>query len=354
MNYHLIPDEKFTDKVIEFLSNNYANNYFIIYNEGKKFYKGNYSNALKVNNVFDKEKEILDRLNKANRIFLHGFGAEQIILFFNKHINLMRKSVVIIWGGDLYNDHIFLEKHHKLCLRLRIWMLMKKRIVSKAPYFMTFTCSDYGKAKEWFGANGQQFDCLYPSNLDKKMLETIKEVPDKEIINILVGNSAAETNNHIEALRLIKKYSTNDIKVFCPLSYGGNSDYINKVISIGKAMFGNKFIPLMDYMSIEDYSKFLANIDVALLIFDRQQATANLEILAYYGAKIYLKSTCALWEHYVKRDACAFFDVKEIDKCDFMEFYNISDYDKKINKKYFEKIWDENYLCKLWNAVLYL
>lgn len=355
MNCHLIPDEKFTDKVVEFLTDSYGenNNEFIIYNENKKFYKGNYDNVFLIDDILEYEKKVYKILSEADRIFIHGFGAEQIITFFNRHLSLMKKCVVIIWGGDLYNDHIFLEQHKKLCLRLRVKMLLKKRVISRTPAFMTFTCSDYDKAKLWYNAKGKQYDCLYPSNLEKEKLKKIEKKSSSDFINIVVGNSAAITNNHLEALELIHKYSKYNVKVFCPLSYGGNEEYIDKVISLGKKLFSDKFIPMLDYMTIDEYSQFLADMDVAILAFDRQQATANIEILAYFGAKIFVKRTCALWDHYVERDKCVFFDLESIKKLKFEEFCSISKENQLINKKYFSKIWSVDYLRELWDKVLY-
>lgn len=354
MNCHLIPDEKFTDKVINFLLDNYPDgcNYFFIYNEGKKFYEGNYKNVKKVDNILKSENEICEILQKADRIFIHGFGATQIIKFFNKHIKFIDKSVVIMWGGDLYNDHIFLESHNGLCLRLRYSMLLKRRIIKKTPIFMTFTCTDYDRANKWYGANGKRYDCLYPSNLDKNLLNIIKKTPDESCKRILIGNSAMPTNNHLEAFETIKKYAGENIKVFCPLSYGGTTEYVNNVISVGEKIFGDKFIPVLEYMSINEYSQLLADIDIAILAFDRQQATANLEILAYYGAKVYMKKDCALWEHYVERDKCAFYDIDNLKISTFENFCEFSPENKEINRNYFSKIWSNAYLKTLWDEVI--
>ena len=37
---------------------------------------------------------------------------------------------------------------------------------------------------------------------------------------------------------------TENIKIVCPLSYGGNKNYVRKVIKIAKRIYGDKFYPL--------------------------------------------------------------------------------------------------------------
>lgn len=354
---HLIPDEKFTCRVVDFILNNYADglNRFVVYNEGKKYSNINSEYVMNVHSIFDKEKEVLDICNQSDYIIIHGFGAKQIVMFFNKHIKLAQKAVIIIWGGDLYNDHIFLEEHDGFCLRLRLFIYAKKRFIKKAPIFMTFTYCDYDRAHEWLGANGKRYDCLYPSNLSVEKLYDIEKRKNynqiRDTYNIMVGNSATKTNNHYEAFEAIKKFKDENIEVVCPLSYG-DMEYAKEIEIAGREIFGNKFIPIKDYLSIDEYSQLLSDMDVVLFPFDRQQATANLEIVAYFGAKVYIKKQSALWKHYVERDRCSFCGVDEIYDMSFDKFISFDNKERKINREYFEKIWDCSYIKTLWDQVL--
>lgn len=355
---HIIPDEKFTKRVVEFFEEKYnkGENIFIVYNEGRYFYDGDFENVIMCNFNSENINKLLPIMKQSDKIFIHGFGARQIVNFFNKYKYLMKKAVVIIWGGDLYNDHIFLKRHIGLCLRLRYFMHKKKNIIKRAPYFMTFTYSDYDYAHLWLKANGIQFDCLYPSNLNITELNKIENEyiknKNNDIINILVGNSATDTNNHFEAFEALKRFKNNNIRVYCPLSYGDKS-YGLLVEHEGKRLFGDKFVAVKDYMNINDYSRFLALMDIAFFIYDRQQATANLEILGYFGSKVYLKSTCALWEHYVQRDGCSFYSFEKVREMNFNQMIAFSEQEKKNNKSYFSNIWDDNYIKSLWDKVLY-
>ncbi|MCQ9618251.1 hypothetical protein L1889_17500 [Paenalcaligenes niemegkensis] len=56
-------------------------------------------------------------------------------------------------------------------------------------------------------------------------------------------------------------------------------------------MIGNKFIPIVDYMSFDEYNSYMACIDVAIFNHDRQQAMGNIIGLLSLGKKVVLKST---------------------------------------------------------------
>ena len=61
---------------------------------------------------------------------------------------------------------------------------------------------------------------------------------DKEII-IQVGNSATNTNNHIDVLKTLEKYKCENIKIFLPLAYG-EQEYAEEVIAYLETRFLHK------------------------------------------------------------------------------------------------------------------
>lgn len=119
-------------------------------------------------------------------------------------------------------------------MRLRLFEILKRRVIKSSSVFMTFASSDYRLAQEWYGAKGKQFDCLYPSNAEIDLLDDLKEkgcASDK--IKILLGNSATNTNQHFQMLDILKKFSDENIEILCPLSYG-NLEYGKQVEKIRK------------------------------------------------------------------------------------------------------------------------
>ncbi len=353
---HLIPDEKFTYKIINFFSSEFKeiDNNYIVYNDGHNFYDGNFDKVTYINSFKQDDSKIINKLKDSEKIIVHGFDSVDLIVFLNKHIKLTSKCIFLIWGADIYNDHLFLKENNGFYIKRRIKTLLKRRMLKRSNNFMTFTYDDYDRAHEWFGINGNRFDCLYPSNLDVTSLKKIeKELDTKDNngpIKVIVGNSATITNNHLEAFEKLSKFKNENIVFYCPLSYG-DKEYGAVVEEKGKEIFGDKFIPIKDFMNINDYSKMLANMDIGIFAYDRQQATENLEILSYFGAKMYIKKDTALWNHYVKRDGCHFYNFFDIDSLSFDDFCNFDSESKKSNKEYFSNIWDLGYVCSLWKKI---
>ena len=87
--------------------------------------------------------------------------------------------------------------------------------------------------------------------------------------NILLGNSATPENNHLEAMRLIEGAASHDRKIICPLSYGIPA-YARMISSEGKQVFGDRFVPLLDFMDTALYLEMLHSCSVAAMNHLRQ------------------------------------------------------------------------------------
>lgn len=352
MNLHLIPSEKFTESFLELVEGYLGskNNKVYIYNYGLDFAFKQRENVTFIDNF---SKIDLDLLEKQDKIFVHGFDYFPLILFLYKNRFKFKHNqlVLIAWGGDIY-DSRYLLMDHGIHLRTRIFEYLKKKVISRCNVFMTFAYADMEIIKKYYKGQGVQFDCLYPSNADIKLLDNLRMNPKKSnIVRILLGNSATVTNKHIEAFGYLKHYADKNIEIICPLSYG-NNDYRQEVITEGKRIFGDKFIPILNYMSPEEYSELLNSVNIAVFNHNRQQGTGNIEILAYLEKKLFICSDTTTWQHYVVRDKCRFFDTKKIQGMSFEDFCFFDNNDKTTNVMYFKKIWDINYIKSKWDNVL--
>ena len=68
-----------------------------------------------------------------------------------------------------------------------------------------------------------------------------------------------------------------------------------KILNIGEKMFGDKFYPLLDFISYNEYLNMLYNIDIALFAHKIQQGMGNLIQLLGLGKKVYLNPESSLW-----------------------------------------------------------
>lgn len=106
--------------------------------------------------------------------------------------------------------------------------------------------------------------------------------------DILLGNSASPTNNHLDALELFRSLDLTGRKLIVPLSYG-DKRYASDVCDRGRALFGDRFVPLLDYMSSEAYHARIASCGTVFMNHRRQQAAGNVSVALLKGAKVFMR-----------------------------------------------------------------
>lgn len=276
---HIMVQEKFLAPFIDFVDVHFGReNHHYVFITSEKY---NYGLTPEHNVEFlYTDDDIFITLRKymkmAKKIILHGLWRDKVdmLLYFNPQ--LLKKCYWVMWGGDFY----FPEKQS--------WF--KKQVIKKMGYLVTGTTGDYTLAKRWYKADGIHIKCFnYPSNLYKEY--SVKKKADN-CIKIQLGNSATQTNNHIEMLQSLTKFKHENIRIYAPLSYGDNN-YANEVIKQGKKVFYDKFFPITEFMPLGAYLEFLLDIDIAIFNHERQQAFGNIITLLGMGKKVYIhpKST---------------------------------------------------------------
>lgn len=121
--------------------------------------------------------------------------------------------------------------------------------------------------------------------------------------NILVGNSASPENNHLEVFQLLRQnVNLTGRKIFVPLSYG-NEAYRDKIVILGKQMFGEQFIPLIEFMPKDEYISLLDNCGFVFMNHLRQQAMGNIFIMIMKGAKLYMNPESPAYKWLVEKGA---------------------------------------------------
>ncbi len=269
--------------------------------------------------------ELIKYMYEADKIIIHGLWSSSSIRILLFQPWLLKKCYWIMWGGDFYFP------------KTQSWI--KKQVIKRMGHFITYIKGDYELAKKWYGAKGEYHECFaYPSNLYKEFNIKSKE---HSTINIQLGNSADPTNNHINVLQSLEKFKDDNIQIFVPLSYSGDEEYIQEVRAKGKELFGEKFIPLTEFIPFEKYLEFLSEIDIAIFAHKRQQAMGNTITLLGLGKKVYMRSDISTWQFFKDIDV-KIFDVENI---------QISLIDVEIQKENHKKIKEffseENYLKQL-------
>ncbi len=87
---------------------------------------------------------------------------------------------------------------------------------------------------------------------------------------------------------MLSPYKDDNIIIYCPLSYGIFLEYRDKVIKMGKDLFGEKFVPMTEFMKLDEYLFFINTIDLAIFNHKRQEAMGVILHLLYYGKVVYM------------------------------------------------------------------
>ncbi|MCW3167523.1 TDP-N-acetylfucosamine:lipid II N-acetylfucosaminyltransferase [Chryseobacterium sp. 09-1422] len=183
---------------------------------------------------------------------------------------------------------------------------------------------------------GKVFCHLY-SDPDLPQFHHFKENNDNiaQGNNILLAHSAAETNNHLDCLEILKSCNLSTQKIISPLSYGGSKEYIGEVIQKGKEYFGERFVPLTERLSLEEYSKILSSCSVAMMNQRRQQAGGNLFHLIGSGIKVYLNKENGFYDYFVE-NGIKVFDIT-VFKNNFEVEQDLKSNSKKLRELYSEE-----------------
>lgn len=238
-------------------------------------------------------KKVKPYLKKADKVILHGLFIPNLVflLFLNKA--LLKKCYWMVYGDDLYY-----YKYNNKRIWSKFFEQIRKRVIKNVKGLITHIEHDYYYAKSLYNVKGSFLYCLmYPSNLFKDY-NLIQSSTDKIIIQI--GNSGDSTNNHIDILEKLSAKKNENIQIICPLSYGKNKKYIEKVVNYGNLLFSKKFIPLLDHLPLDEYISVLSKVDIALFNHDRQQGLGNIITLLGLGKKVYLRDNITTWNSLTK------------------------------------------------------
>ena len=295
-NLHLITYEyKFIPPFIDTVNQNFdpSSHCFILY-EKRKTYQGKpYPNITKTPRPLVWFWHAAAAANQADRIFVHSlFPFAVLLLFFQPW--LLKKSYWLIWGTGIYQY----RERNKNWLR-RFYELFRKRVIKNIGYVVTSLKGEYWLLKDWYQTKAKNVPYFfYPSVvLDFDEPETPSGSTSRDVVKVLVGNSATPSNYHREILLQLNKIDTNiEYQVYCPLAYG-DQEYAQSVIKLGRKLFGNRFIPVMQFVPVGEYRQFLAEMDIAVFNHDRQQALSNIRHLIGIKKKVYLRPEITTFDH---------------------------------------------------------
>lgn len=268
----------------------------------------NYDKNIKVFKFYKRfrPKLRLSEYSQYDLIVFHSFSVDLYPEIFN--IPRKKNTIWLGWGFDYYDfignkNHFLLPKTKKFFFsKLKGWIsclfvLMgnyfpifysKKEAIERLSIFAPVLPIEHKiiqQSRIW-----KHFPKYVQWNYGTIENDFIGKLDYKEVNgnSILVGNSASYTCNHLEAFYLISKQDSKNREIIVPLSYG-DKDYADFVINQGKNLLGQKFLPLKEFLPVQDYVELISRCSFLILNHKRQQALGNIVIMLYLGARIFLR-----------------------------------------------------------------
>lgn len=380
---HVFDDDKFIDPAIKLFESVHPgiSEYWIIKKQGDVFQYVT-SAIVKTFDASNKEnfKSFIERINAIEDtypiVFLHALDQtkQNIVLELSQKV----VKVWFIWGYDLYGNwpllkNTIFEKNTKSYIYQAKKPKIKNKLIFSNSSFWLFKNLRFfkyvlpsklinildGNFNTVFYKAATKIDIVVPVIFEE--FKIIKKMGLKAIYapfaygsiegllgnkisdnvlgksNILVGNSADPSNNHLDIFLKLSQINLGNKKVYVPLSYGGSKDYIEFVTRKGKELLGANFIPLTDFITLQEYNEILLSCGVIVFNHVRQQGVGNIVTMGYFGARIFVNSKSPVYKSF-KDSGIKIFDFKSLKETDLVSL------DKKeyeINKEKLFNLYSE-------------
>lgn len=320
MNLHLNHDDKFLDFYIEVAdAANVSQDTYIVYSplEKLKYTKSNKVKFAPYNSP--KFWELIGDIAQYDRIFIHYLSLDMVDFVLN--LNTSAKIIWCFWGAEVLDS----MKHFKLRFFQDKTRDLYQKQHSSTPFLSLnpLTIARYYRSKYMASQNEAKriaaFNKIhyfahyipedlvlikkYYPNLKAALLPfhylAVERLVDEKMRvsgdNILLGNSASYSNNHLEAFDLLAKFDLGNRKVITPLSYG-DEKYKEAILPIGKQLLGTAFQPLTGFLPLAEYNQILQTVSIALMNLERSQAAGNIAALLWSGVKVFMPKESTLYK----------------------------------------------------------
>lgn len=253
-------------------------------------------------------------------IVLHGITEINSSVFLNSEVK--NKFIGILWGAEFYSQKNFSEERllgeltRSIRLPETIYTISEKikGIVRRLIYHKYVNKSNCTELAA-LSLNYFCFPYIEEFNffIDRKLISKNSRYipftyyPLQYIFNgmesamvrgndILLGNSASMTNNHLEAFEILKSLNIGNRKIIVPLSYG-NMHYADFIQKEGQKLFKEGFRPLRKFLPLAEYTSEISSCGIVIMNHCRQQAVGNIYAMIYLGSKVYLNKANTLFKY---------------------------------------------------------
>lgn len=374
---HLIDDEKFTnftiDNALKYNQIEDVNleHFFLLNNETLKYTK-DYSSKFILKLSFSAYSNFINN-SDCDVIVIHCLTLEKCQLL----AGLEKKDKCIVWAlwgvdyysTDFYKENLYFEETNKF-VKINNSNSISKKLKSllrplyyKIKFGFTFEQAyriSLSKIDLFAPIIDLEFDIINKlpffkakltnfsyANIENSMGTLYEKNPFILGDNIFIGNSNTFESNHLDVLHQLKKINIGNSKIIIPLSYGGTDNYKNEIIKVGNDFFGNNFIPLINFISKDEYNDILISAKIAIYNHRRQQALGNIIVSFYIGQKVFLSEKNLLFHHFKEKGYIIFSIEKDLNENEIESFFSNDEIEinrELLNKEYSEQVVNDKFV----------
>ncbi|WP_440054186.1 TDP-N-acetylfucosamine:lipid II N-acetylfucosaminyltransferase [Pseudoalteromonas sp. T1lg65] len=282
----------------------------------------------------------LRELPSSVSLVFHGLFSPVLIrnLAFSGYL---KRSACILWGAEIY-------RYQNTC-DIKGWLNKLAHGVLLGRVKHVFALNE-GDAKLTKATMRLWRDVqVLPYPLIDFRLSQNRLTDDK--LRVLLGNSADPSNRHLYLLDLINKAQLDDVEIYVPLNYGGSSPYVDEVIAYGKSTLGERFKPITEMLSKQQYDELLCSVDLSLFGQQRQQGLYVVYAMLLQGKPMFLNKHTSTYQNLTAQGFHLF------DTGDFTEWSNNSKCDThsklmQENRELMQNKFTESALAPNWLSML--
>lgn len=311
---HIIDDNKFIDYCKGTYEINDYHNTYQRYNEVDPKTLRETFDVIVIHFLRVEYKELFNESTfPINRIVWTMWGADSFSLggFFNRHLLPKTKNARL--RASFTKSKIFGLKIGFKSLFPRLFDLQPRNkqlvgLIKKINNVVVLVPQDANELSDNYETSAR----FYHINYVDPVLQT--ESPQFEFNagdNILLGNSSAFTNNHLDCLQLLDKRKLGDLKLLVPLNYGDEL-YGDIVEAYVNDNFGSSSVVPRKFMPFIDYLDLLSTCEIALMPHIRQQAIGNIVKLLLQGTHIYFHERSGVYK-FLKENGFYISSLNELD-----------------------------------------
>lgn len=206
---------------------------------------------------------------------------------------------------------------------------LRRRVLERIDYFQPVIKTEYELIKNKYPEfRAKEF--YYPQ--ESILIDHLDEQkPDNG--NILFGNSANYSNNHLDVWDVISDKIDKDQRLIVPLNYG-KLEYQEVIASKLK---GENVHLLKEMMPRDEYFKLIESCSYLVIGVIRQQAMGNINRGLYTGVKVFLYKDSVAYK-YFQDMGIKVFAIEDINENSFRQALSLEDANRNIELMKKEKI----------------